>query len=184
MSNVERTPDDELDLLLGQMDAALLQAVRTRTTPQGAYASEGHGTAPETEPTHADTGQYTDEALDHVLDATDDALLKAVESRARRLASPPAEPADERAPDGNAETIDEQGYPYRTGTVKWFNAEKGYGFISVDAADGSPSVDVFVHYSAIQMGGRRILEEGQRVQFTISHGQKGPQADGVRYVNG
>ncbi|WP_079023878.1 cold shock domain-containing protein [Streptomyces scabiei] len=72
---------------------------------------------------------------------------------------------------------------YRTGTVKWFNAEKGYGFILVDAADGSPSVDVFVHYSAIQMDGQRTLE-GQRVQFTISYGQKGHQADGVSYVNG
>lgn len=184
MSNVERTPDDELDLLLGQMDAALLQAVRTRITPQSPDADDGHGTVPETGPTHADTGQNTDEALDHVLGTTDDALLTAVENRARRPANLPTEPADVRASDGSAEKIDGQGYPYRTGTVKWFNAEKGYGFISVDAADGSPSVDVFVHYSAIQMGGHRTLEEGQRVQFTISHGQKGPQADGVRYVNG
>jgi CspA family cold shock protein len=184
VSNVDRTPDDELDLLFGQMDAALLQAVRTRITPQGSDASDGHGTAPETGPAHADTGQNTDEALDHVLGTTDDALLTAVENRARRPANLPTEPADVRASDGSAERIDEQGYPYRTGTVKWFNAEKGYGFISVDAVDGSPSVDVFVHYSAIQMDGHRTLEEGQRVQFTISHGQKGPQADGVRYVNG
>ncbi|GAA4960294.1 hypothetical protein GCM10023238_29200 [Streptomyces heliomycini] len=56
------------------------------------------------------------------------------------------------------------------GTVKWFNAEKGYGFIAVDGG-----ADVFVHYSAIQMDGYRTLEEGQRVEFEISQGQKGPQ---------
>ena len=61
------------------------------------------------------------------------------------------------------------------GTVKWFNAEKGYGFIAVDGG-----ADVFVHYSAIQMDGYRTLEEGQRVEFEISQGQKGPQADMVR----
>jgi CspA family cold shock protein len=61
------------------------------------------------------------------------------------------------------------------GTVKWFNAEKGYGFIAVDGG-----ADVFVHYSAIQMDGYRTLEEGQRVDFEISQGQKGPQADMVR----
>ena len=61
------------------------------------------------------------------------------------------------------------------GTVKWFNAEKGYGFIAVDGG-----ADVFVHYSAIQMDGYRTLEEGQRVEFEISQGQKGPQAAMVR----
>ena len=63
------------------------------------------------------------------------------------------------------------------GSVKWFNSEKGYGFIQVD--DGA---DVFVHYSAIEMDGYRSLEEGQRVEFEISQGQKGPQADSVRAV--
>jgi CspA family cold shock protein len=63
------------------------------------------------------------------------------------------------------------------GTVKWFNAEKGYGFIAVD---GGP--DVFVHYSAILTDGYKTLDEGQRVQFEISQGQKGPQADQVRPV--
>ncbi len=63
------------------------------------------------------------------------------------------------------------------GAVKWFNSEKGYGFIAVDEGE-----DVFVHYSAIQMDGYRSLEEGQRVEFEISQGQKGPQADAVRAV--
>ncbi|ABD09648.1 MULTISPECIES: cold-shock protein [Frankiaceae] len=64
------------------------------------------------------------------------------------------------------------------GTVKWFNSEKGFGFISVDGG-GS---DVFVHYSAIQMDGYKALEEGQRVEFQVTQGQKGPQADAVRVV--
>jgi cold shock protein len=64
------------------------------------------------------------------------------------------------------------------GTVKWFNAEKGYGFISPD--DGG--ADVFVHYSAIDSSGYRSLDEGQRVDFEVTQGQKGPQADKVRPV--
>jgi CspA family cold shock protein len=63
------------------------------------------------------------------------------------------------------------------GTVKWFNSEKGYGFIQVDNGP-----DVFVHYSAIQSDGYRSLEQDQRVEFEISQGQKGPQADLVRIV--
>jgi CspA family cold shock protein len=63
------------------------------------------------------------------------------------------------------------------GTVKWFNAEKGYGFIAVDGGQ-----DVFVHYSAIQADGYRSLEEGQRVEFEVTQGNKGPQADQVRMV--
>ena len=63
-----------------------------------------------------------------------------------------------------------------TGTVKWFNAEKGFGFIAPD--DGGD--DVFVHYSAIaDRGGYRSLDEGQRVSYTASPGQKGLQADSV-----
>ncbi|MGH3753452.1 MAG: cold-shock protein [Pseudonocardiaceae bacterium] len=61
------------------------------------------------------------------------------------------------------------------GTVKWFNAEKGFGFIQVDG--GGP--DVFVHFSAIQGEGYRSLEENQKVEFESSQGPKGPQADKV-----
>ena len=60
------------------------------------------------------------------------------------------------------------------GTVKWFNSEKGFGFI--EASDGK---DVFVHYSAISSTGYRSLNEGQRVEFTVVEGQKGPQAQNV-----
>jgi CspA family cold shock protein len=64
------------------------------------------------------------------------------------------------------------------GTVKWFNADKGYGFIAPD--DGTP--DVFVHHSAIKADGYRNLEENQRVEFVASRGPKGPQADEVRPI--
>jgi len=62
----------------------------------------------------------------------------------------------------------------KTGTVKWFNAEKGYGFISIQRED-----DVFVHFSAIQTEGFKTLEEGQEVQFEVVQGAKGPQAANV-----
>ena len=61
-----------------------------------------------------------------------------------------------------------------TGTVKWFNDSKGFGFIT---REGGP--DVFVHYSAIQGGGFKTLAEGQQVEFTVTQGQKGPQAENV-----
>jgi CspA family cold shock protein len=64
------------------------------------------------------------------------------------------------------------------GTVKWFNPEKGYGFIAPD--DGS--ADIFVHHSAIQMTGYRSLEENQKVEYVASQGPKGLQADQVRPV--
>jgi CspA family cold shock protein len=63
-----------------------------------------------------------------------------------------------------------------TGTVKWFNAEKGFGFIAPD--DGSP--DVFAHYSAIASSGYRALEENQKVQFEVAQGPKGAQAENIR----
>ncbi|HET7091811.1 MAG TPA: cold-shock protein [Anaerolineae bacterium] len=63
------------------------------------------------------------------------------------------------------------------GTVKWFNATKGYGFISREGGE-----DVFVHFSAIQSEGYRTLNEGQRVEFTIERGPKGLQASNVIMV--
>lgn len=63
------------------------------------------------------------------------------------------------------------------GTVKWFNAEKGFGFINVDGGD-----DVFVHFSAIQSSGYKTLDEGQRVRFDMEKGQRGMQATNV-YVD-
>lgn len=65
-----------------------------------------------------------------------------------------------------------------SGTVKWFSQEKGYGFITPD--DGSP--DVFVHFSAINGTGFRNLDEGQKVEYEVTQGQKGPQASNVTPV--
>jgi CspA family cold shock protein len=62
------------------------------------------------------------------------------------------------------------------GTVKWFNGEKGFGFIAPD--EGGP--DVFVHYSAIAAEGYRSLDEAQRVEYSVTQGPKGPQAEQVR----
>jgi cold shock protein len=62
------------------------------------------------------------------------------------------------------------------GTVKWFNAEKGFGFIAQE--DGGD--DVFVHYSAIQSNGYKSLDENQKVEFDVTQGPKGPQAENVR----
>ena len=60
------------------------------------------------------------------------------------------------------------------GTVKWFNGSKGYGFIERDSGE-----DIFVHYTAIMMEGFRTLDEGQRVEFVVTEGDKGPQAQEV-----
>lgn len=65
-----------------------------------------------------------------------------------------------------------------TGTVKWFNAEKGFGFIAQDGG----GADVFVHFSAIQAEGYKSLDENQAVEFEITQGPKGPQAEQVRPV--
>ena len=64
------------------------------------------------------------------------------------------------------------------GTVKWFNADKGFGFITPD--DGG--ADLFAHFSAIATSGYRTLDENQRVEFEIAQGQKGPQAENIRPV--
>lgn len=65
-----------------------------------------------------------------------------------------------------------------TGVVKWFNAEKGYGFITVDGEQR----DVFVHYSAIDMDGYKALDEEQRVEFVITSSSRGLQAESVRAI--
>ena len=62
------------------------------------------------------------------------------------------------------------------GTVKWFNAEKGFGFIAQDGG----GEDVFVHFSAIQSSGYKSLDENQKVEFDLAQGPKGPQAENVR----
>lgn len=64
-----------------------------------------------------------------------------------------------------------------TGTVKWFNSSKGYGFIQRKEGD-----DVFVHYQAIQGEGYKTLQEGQQVEFVVAQGQKGPQAQEVKVI--
>jgi cold shock protein len=76
---------------------------------------------------------------------------------------------------GRGRRIHNQEVKMAQGTVKWFNGDKGYGFTAVE---GGP--DVFVHFSAITGGGYRSLEEGQKVEFDITQGQKGPQAENVR----
>jgi len=65
-----------------------------------------------------------------------------------------------------------------TGTVKWFNADKGFGFISQDGG----GADVFAHFSAISASGFRSLEENQRVEFEVAQGQKGLQAENIRPI--
>jgi CspA family cold shock protein len=190
VSDVRRSPDDELGLLLGDMDAALLAAVRTRLAP--ARPEAGTDAGQDMPPYSHRAGEEParsedDEALDHLLGTADDALLAAIENRPRPLAPTPGQPASRTTGDSPESGRDDPSVHsarrdgVSTGTVKWFNAEKGYGFISVD---GDPPVDVFVHYSAIQMDGYPVLEEGQRVEFCISQGQKGLQADEVRYMNG
>jgi cold shock protein len=84
------------------------------------------------------------------------------------------------APDGagvvDTSEVMEGGTTFMTvGTVKWFNADKGYGFISPESGE-----DVFVHFSAIQTTGYRSLDEGQAVEFDVTQGPKGPQAANVR----
>ncbi len=66
----------------------------------------------------------------------------------------------------------------KTGTVKWFNAKKGYGFISDDEGK-----DIFVHFSALDMPGFKVLDENDKVEFEVVDGEKGPQAANVRRIS-
>lgn len=66
----------------------------------------------------------------------------------------------------------------KTGTVKWFNAKKGYGFINDEEG-----TDIFVHFSALEMPGFKVLEEGEKVEFEVVEGEKGPQAAKVIKVS-
>ena len=93
-----------------------------------------------------------------------------------RLAPKQGASAGPRGRDGGAASTTKE-VKMAQGIVKWFNGDKGYGFIAVD---GGP--DVFVHFSAITGGGYRSLEEGQKVEFDITQGQKGPQAENVRVI--
>ena len=69
------------------------------------------------------------------------------------------------------------GFLMATGKVKWFNGEKGFGFIEVEGGE-----DVFVHFSSIQSEGFKTLDEGQEVEFDVEQGQRGPQAANVRKI--
>jgi CspA family cold shock protein len=72
----------------------------------------------------------------------------------------------------------QEGEGMASGVVKWFNADKGFGFIAPD----SGGADVFAHFSAISSGGFRSLDENQRVEFDVTQGPKGPQAANIRII--
>jgi CspA family cold shock protein len=84
--------------------------------------------------------------------------------------------ADPREVRGSQALPEGQTAKMAQGTVKWFNADKGYGFIAPDDGSG----DVFVHFSAIEANGYRSLEENQKVEYSVTQGPKGPQAAQVR----
>jgi CspA family cold shock protein len=91
----------------------------------------------------------------------------------------PGSPGEVHCPEQQRKATgsEQEGQAVAVGTVKWFNNEKGYGFISPDSGQ-----DVFVHYTAIEGRGFRSLEEGQRVEFDIVPGRKGNEAQNVRLV--
>jgi CspA family cold shock protein len=95
---------------------------------------------------------------------------------ARRLSLSLAAGVDGAGVIDTSETL-EGGTSFMNGTVKWFNAEKGYGFITPESGE-----DVFVHFSAIQSTGYRSLDEGQMIEFDVTQGPKGPQAANVRLL--
>jgi CspA family cold shock protein len=97
--------------------------------------------------------------------------LKIGSANQRHLFSPASDSSQQTIQNRKKET------PMETGTVKWFNDAKGFGFISRQSGE-----DVFVHFSAIQAGGFRSLQEGQQVQFDVTKGPKGLQAENVKPV--
>lgn len=84
----------------------------------------------------------------------------------------------DRAREGRPREAAAHGGPKETGSVKWFSASKGFGFITRDNGE-----DVFVHFRSILGDGHRILREGQRVEFAVTQGSKGPQAEDVMAIN-
>jgi CspA family cold shock protein len=103
-------------------------------------------------------------------------LVVALGSRAHWVSVAIVRTAETRSPGHRASSKD-KGTAMTTGTVKFFNAEKGYGFISREDGD-----DVFVHFSAIQGTGYKTLDEGQRVEFDVAPGRKGEEAQNVRPI--
>ena len=106
-------------------------------------------------------------------------VLSATGRRCARIGATVGQSAQALSRTGNEKKQQQDGKGIATvasGTVKWFNAEKGYGFIS--QPDGG--ADVFVHHTAIQMNGYRVLEEGQQVEFSVEEGPKGLMAKDVR----
>ena len=95
------------------------------------------------------------------------------EQRRRTGIPPPRAPKPKPKTSSGGSSNDER----EQGSVKWFNTNKGYGFIARDSGG-----EIFVHYRSIQGNGRRFLRDGQRVEFTVGEGEKGPQAEDVGVV--
>ncbi len=186
MSEFTPNPEDEeLDALLEATDGAILAAIQARLEPEsseGMDADSGRVALPGSHDEREANEAETDEALNHLLTTTDDALLSAIERRTHQhpMSKDPLEPArpDGSPPGSQAGSADSSPVrtgPVQTGTVMWFNVEKGYGYIRADGGH-----DVFVHYSAVQTENYRTLEEGQRVEFHIAPSARGPMAADVR----
>ena len=140
--------------------------------------------------TTANEDRWNDDELDALVRHSDAVILAALSATAEpamalaQLLAHDSSPATGRSPRIPPETdrpsdLNSAEDELYEGTVKWFNSEKGYGFIAVDGG-----ADVFVHISALETAESGTLEEGQRVQFGLSRGQRGPTATNVRPVHG